>query len=112
MLGNLHDFANKCYYGGFEVLGGLSDYTYWAGKPTVLQSNIVNDAGYIYTILRDLVAYSLQSERSLIRTNFELGRAFGQLYYFVLISGYFATFFDTVAPVQIDTTQGTIVFID
>lgn len=77
MLGNLYQLANDCYYGGFEVLGGLSDYVYWASNPEIIQSNIINDAGYIYNTVRDLTMFYLQSERSLIRTNFEFGRAFG-----------------------------------
>ena len=112
MLGNMYSLANSCYYGAFEVLGGLADYVYWAKNPEVLQSNIINDAGFIYTGVRDLTLFFIRSERSLIRTNYELGRAFGQLYYFVLISGFYATFIETVSPVQIDTSTGTIVFID
>ena len=112
MLYNLYDLSNSCWYGGYEVFGGLTDYGAAWTDADRLQDNIVNDLGFIYTNIRDIIFFFLQNERAIIRSLFELGKSFGQLYYFIFISGFFATVINTVAPVQIDPATGTIVFLD
>ena len=52
--------------------------------------------------------YFLEDERTIIRDSYDLGRAIGQVYYFLLISSYFSQDIDTIGPAQLDPNTGQI----
>mgnify|MGYP001135357886 CR=1 FL=1 len=82
----IHGLSNGCYYGGFEAYGALANYMDWVDEPALIWRNFSINFGFIYTTLRDLYYYFIKDFRSPIKTDYELGRAFGHFYYFMLIS--------------------------
>ena len=83
---SFHGLSNGCYYGGFEAFGALTNYVDWWQDPNIILRNIGVNFGFIYTSIRDLYYYFIQDFRSPLKTDYELGRTFGQIYYFALIS--------------------------
>ena len=96
-----------CYYGGFEVFEGLEGYVSWTSNPLIILWNIVYNAGFIYAVTRDLIMFFLHDvvfvddKRTAIKSFYELGEAFGKLYYFVLIATYYTTPIKAVNPAGI-----------
>lgn len=90
--------SQGCYYGGFEAYYSLADYSEWLYEPIIMWYNLLNNFGFIYTNIRDIHYMVIRDPRTPIKSNYSLGLAFGQLYYFVLISDYFVQVFSTINP--------------
>jgi len=60
--------------------------------------NLLNNFGFIYTNIRDLYYMVVRDPRTPIKSNYMVGLAFGQLYYFFLISDYYMQIFKTINP--------------
>ena len=87
---SIHGLSNGCYYGGFEAFGAIANYADWIYEPEIILRNFFINLGFVYTSIRDLYFYFIKDYRSPIKTDFELGRGFGQLYYFIFISNSFS----------------------
>lgn len=89
LLHSYYSYADDCYYGAFENFESLSDYAHWVDNPSQIKDNSKLNFGFIYTVVRDLIFAAFGSDRSWIETNYDLGLAIGQIFYFMIISEYF-----------------------
>jgi len=51
----LRELSNGCYYGGFEAYGILGNYFEWYYNPDIFKQKLVNNFGFIYANIRDMV---------------------------------------------------------
>ena len=98
LLHSVYSVSQGCYYGGFEVYYALSDYSDWLYDPYIIMFNCINNIGFIYTNIRDIYYMIRKDTRTPIKSNYSLGLAIGQIYYFTLISSYFTQIFETINP--------------
>lgn len=103
---SLHGLSAGCYYGGFEIYGGLGKYISWYETPYEIFENFLNNFGYIYTGIRDIIFFGMQDARTPIKNEYGLAVTIGQIYYWLLISRHFSQLTYTVSPIPIDLVTG------
>ena len=101
LMQSYYSFADDCYYGAFENFESLGDYAHWVDNPSQIEANSKLNFGFIYTVMRELLGAMFGSERSFIETNYDLGLAIGQIYYFMIISEYF---YEVIQTYSLDIT--------
>lgn len=76
----------------YEVFESIEGYVDWTSDPSIILWNTVFNFGFIYATARDIIMFFLHDvtfaddKRTSIKSMYELGEAFGKLYYFALIA--------------------------
>ena len=105
---SLHGLSAGCYYGGFEAYGGILRFTSWVDEPMEILTNFLNNLGFIYTAIRDIVFFIDEDARTIIKDEYGLAVTIGQIYYWLFISNHFSQLVYTVNPNPINEVTGII----
>ncbi len=68
----------------------------------------MNNLGFIYTAVRDIIFFADKDGRTPIKDEYGLAVTVGQIYYWLLISSHFSQLIYTVNPIPINEITGVI----
>jgi len=74
---SIHGLCAGCYYGGFEIYGGLGKYISWYETPYEIFENFLNNFGYIYTGIRDMIFFGMEDARTPIKNEYGIAVVLG-----------------------------------